>query len=368
MKNLINNKNIIFYNPSFETGGVEKNIQAYIHHAQKLKNLNKILITLDNTNINKNLYIQYPGKIYNLKNRLIKYCISCYYLFKISLKENNVIISFQNNIFAILVAIMTNSKIVIRLNTAPEKYANSYIKKKIFYFFYRLANLVLVNDEDFKKSVKKYFNVDSKIIHNSVDFKKIIKKSNEKIKSSPYKKKTLIKIISVGRLTKQKNHINLLRAINELKKKEHIELVILGSGYEEQKLKNYIKLNSLKKYVKLIGYKKNPFKYIKHSNALILSSEFEGSPNILLEAACLKKLIISSDCKTGPKKILSYGKGGYLYQVNNYKQLSKILDQLNLNSSIVKKKISTSYLTAKKYNKKNQGIEFEKIIKELIDL
>ena len=122
------------------------------------------------------------------------------------------------------------------------------------------------------------------------------------------------------------------------KKKEHIELVILGSGYEEQKLKNYIKLNSLKKYVKLIGYKKNPFKYIKHSNALILSSEFEGSPNILLEAACLKKLIISSDCKTGPKKILSYGKGGYLYQVNNYKQLSKIIAQLKLNSSIVKKK------------------------------
>tara|TARA_B100000795_G_scaffold52994_1_gene34735 strand:+ start:7102 stop:8211 length:1110 start_codon:yes stop_codon:yes gene_type:complete len=368
MKKLRSQKNIIFYNPSFETGGVEKNIKSYIDHAQNLKNYKKILLTLDNTNINKNLYFQYPAKKFKFKSRLIKYFICFYYLFKISLKKDSIILSFQNNIFAILIAVITNTKIIVRLNTAPEKYINSYLQKKIFSFFYKLANLIIVNDEDFKKSVKKYFNINSKIIHNFVNYDEVKKQSRENVKKNFFKKKTSIKIITVGRLTEQKNHISLLQAINILKKKDNIELLILGSGDQEDNLKNYIKTRHLKKYVKLIRYKTNPFKYIRHSDVLILSSKYEGSPNILLEAACLKKLIISSNCKTGPKQILSNGKGGYLYQVNNYTQLSKIINQLKLNSKLVKKKISTSYIMAKKYNKKNQGIEFKKIIKKLIEL
>ena len=254
------------------------------------------------------------------------------------------------------------------MNTAPEKYINSYLKKKIFSFFYGFANLIVVNDSDFKKSVKKFFKIDSKIIHNFVDCAEIKKYSRDKVNRNIFKKKNSIKIISIGRLTKQKNHINLLQAINNLDKKDNIELLIVGSGNEKQNLKNYIRINSLNKHVKLIGYKKNPFKYIRYSDVLILPSKFEGSPNILLETACLKKIIISSNCKTGPKNILSNGKGGYLYEVNNYKELSKIIDQLSLNSSSVKEKISTSYLIAKKYNKESQGIEFKKIMKKLIDL
>ena len=368
MKKLQSKKNIIFYNPSFETGGVEKNIKSYIDHAQNLRNYNKILLTLDKTNIDKNLYSQYPTKKFKFKGRLIKYLICCYYLFKISLKKRSIILSFQNNVFAILIAVITNTKIIVRLNTAPEKYINSYLKKQIFSFCYKFANLIVVNDEDFKKSVKKYFNINSRVIHNFVNCDEVKKKSRENVKNNFFKKKTPIKIITVGRLTQQKNHISLLQAINNLEKKKNIELLILGSGDEKDSLKKYINNKYLNKYVKLIGYKKNPFKYIRHSNVLILSSKYEGSPNILLEAACLKKIIISSNCKTGPKQILSNGKGGYLYQVNNYTQLSKIIDQLKLNSALVKKKISTSYLMARKYNKKNQGIEFKKIIKEFIDL
>ena len=196
MKKLRSQKNIIFYNPSFETGGVEKNIKSYIDHAQNLKNYKKILLTLDNTNINKNLYFQYPAKKFKFKSRLIKYFICFYYLFKISLKKDSIILSFQNNIFAILIAVITNTKIIVRLNTAPEKYINSYLQKKIFSFFYKLANLIIVNDEDFKKSVKKYFNINSKIIHNFVNYDEVKKQSRENVKKNFFKKKTSIKIIT----------------------------------------------------------------------------------------------------------------------------------------------------------------------------
>ena len=78
-------------------------------------------------------------------------------------------------------------------------------------------------------------------------------------------------------------------------------------SYNFRKGENEIKLkillqNKLDKKVKFLGYKNNPLKYIKQADILILSSIFEGSPNILIEALFLKKYIISTNCPTGPTK------------------------------------------------------------------
>ena len=64
-------------------------------------------------------------------------------------------------------------------------------------------------------------------------------------------------------------------------------------------------------------YTNNPFPYIKQADIFVLSSLFEGLPNVLLEAILLKNFIISSNCKTGPKEILDYGKGGLLFKIGN---------------------------------------------------
>ena len=73
------------------------------------------------------------------------------------------------------------------------------------------------------------------------------------------------------------------------------------------------------------------------SDLFILSSKYEGSPNVLLEAIFLKKFVISSNCPTGPKEILDNGKGGELFKVGDYSMLSKkikffIKNKKNLNS------------------------------------
>ena len=83
------------------------------------------------------------------------------------------------------------------------------------------------------------------------------------------------------------------------------------------------------KFVKVF-YTSNPFPYIKDSDLFVLSSTFEGLPNVLLEALTLGKPIISSNCPTGPNEILSYGKGGQLFKIGDYKSLSKkdILNRL----------------------------------------
>ena len=97
----------------------------------------------------------------------------------------------------------------------------------------------------------------------------------------------------------------------------------------------------LQKKVKIINWQKNPYKVIKSSDVLVLTSKFEGLPNILLEGICLKKFIISSNCPTGPKEILNNGKGGFLFKVGNHKELSqKLLTyQKNYKLCLKKKKI-----------------------------
>ena len=66
-------------------------------------------------------------------------------------------------------------------------------------------------------------------------------------------------------------------------------------------------------------------KYLNLSKIFILSSKYEGYPNILLDAAVAQLPIISSNCKFGPYEILHKGKFGKLFDVGDYKALSKLM-------------------------------------------
>ena len=82
--------------------------------------------------------------------------------------------------------------------------------------------------------------------------------------------------------------------------------------------------------VRFLNFVSNPYPLIKQTDIFVLSSAYEGLPNVLLEATVLKKFIISTACPTGPKEILLNGNGGLLFKVGNYKELAnKIVYYLN---------------------------------------
>ena len=131
---------------------------------------------------------------------------------------------------------------------------------------------------------------------------------------------------------------------------------------------NYIKENNLDKNVKILGFQSNPYKFIKKSDLFILSSIFEGLPNVLLEAQCLKKFIISSKCPTGPREILLNGKAGFLFKINDEYDLSRKIIRYFNKSKTLSEKVKIGYQNLHRFDaKKNLEKYFFAIIK-LINL
>ena len=165
----------------------------------------------------------------------------------------------------------------------------------------------MANSKDFIKSLKSEFNVNAHCIYNPLNKNEIIKKS--KIKTKKYfESKNKLKILNIGRFVDQKDQMTFLKALNKIQNKIEFEARIMGRGIKENELQNFINENNLKSKVKLIKFSKNPYPIIQQTEILILSSKYEGLPNILLEAQALKRFIISSNCPTGPREILLNGK------------------------------------------------------------
>tara|TARA_B100000073_G_scaffold218033_1_gene181394 strand:- start:295 stop:690 length:396 start_codon:yes stop_codon:yes gene_type:complete len=108
-------------------------------------------------------------------------------------------------------------------------------------------------------------------------------------------------------------------------------------------LKGYINKNKLNKKIKLVDFVENPYPFIRETEILILSSKYEGLPNVLLEAQLLKKFIISSNCPTGPREILLNGKAGLLFKVGNFKELANKILYYKKNKKKLSKLVNFGY-------------------------
>lgn len=367
-------KTLNFYFPCIEDGGLEKNVFALVNSlAEKNYRIN-FFTYIDNTKnkklrnkfiFNKKINVVTSNFLPGVKTRYLKYFFCFLQLFFSCLKNKGIIISFQGNILPIIIAKITGKKIIIRCNTAPSKYINNSFKKSFFKYFYSLSDLILVTSKDFKAEIKKYFNLKSYVHRQTLDIKKIEKQSKTKLQFNFFKKFKGLKIINVGRLTYQKDQMTLIKAFQNLIKFRDSRLLLIGNGKDEIKLKNFIKKNNIQKHIRFIPYTTNPFNYIMMSDVKVLSSRFEGNPNILLEVACLKKLIISTNCKVGPKEILQSGKGGLLFKVGNSNQLLNLLKKLNIHSKKNKKRINTCFNFVINNYQKDISMSFLKLIKDI---
>jgi len=359
-------KKLAIYIPSIESGGVEKNL-FYISEFFLRKKIDIYIITANKNKksfFNSRIkYICPESNKWNNSSRLFKILV-CLVLIIFKLPKKNVsIFSFQSNISAIILSKILGIKIIIRLNTALGKYINGLFKIILFKTFYRMSDKIIVNSLKFKKELKTLLNVDSKYIANPIN----LKKKFQKKKLSYFENFKGLKILSIGRLVDQKNQITILKSLKILKEKKiNFKFFLIGQGYKLKELKKYVKNNKLIKNVKFAGYKKDAFQYMRSCDLFILSSKFEGLPNVLIEAQSQSIPIISSDCATGPNEILLNGKLGNLFKVEDHISLSKIIISFNKNRKLFlnKAQLAKKYLYRYDYNK--NLIKYYKLVKNFI--
>ena len=338
-------KKLIIFCPSIEEGGVEKNLFLIANHmSHKGVEVNIITANYDKKKkFTSRINFYSPANFFwNKKPRIVKSLLCCYILLKNFYGEKINILSFQSNIFAIILAKILSCKVTIRSNTSPQLYLNFSFKKFLFKILFKLADSIIVNSKDFKKKIDKEFDVKSIVIYNPVFYKNKIK---NRTTPSIFPRRNSIKILNIARLTKQKDHMTLLLGIKHYIEKYNnkINLVIIGKGKEEQNIKDFIIRNNLQKNIKLLGYINEADKFLDQCDNFILSSIAEGLPNVLLEALCKKKVIISSNCETGPTEILQNGRNGYLFKVFQFRQLAKKINFVSKNFTYSKQKALKGY-------------------------
>lgn len=130
-------------------------------------------------------------------------------------------------------------------------------------------------------------------------------------------------IVAVGRLSDQKGFDMLIDAFANVLKKRDAKLVIFGEGELREKLQGKIDQYGITQSVDLAGYTDNPIAEIKQADLFVLSSRFEGSPNVLVEAMSVGCKVIAFDCPSGPMETLDGGKVAPLVEYKNVSALTE---------------------------------------------
>jgi len=190
---------------------------------------------------------------------------------------------------------------------------------------YRRADAIIAVSDDVQDDLRTFIKgIGRKVvtIPNSVTPWDIVAKSHEPLHHPWFGPGRPPVILSIGRLTGQKDHATLIRAFHLLSRDTDARLLILGEGEERPNLERMVGELGLGEKVGLPGFADNPFAYLRHAAMFVLSSRFEGMPNVLLQAMACGAAVISTDCPGGTAAILEHGKWGELVGVGDVEALA----------------------------------------------
>jgi glycosyltransferase involved in cell wall biosynthesis len=247
-------------------------------------------------------------------------------------------------------------------------------KNKIKRFGKRLEKydkIVAICDEMKEELIDIYPNLKDKIlrIYNPFNFSRVLNLKDD-LSELNEKDRNLLKedyCIAISRLdTVQKDYKTLLKAFQILKSKGiDKKLYIVGDGPSKEEIKNMIKEYDLIEEVKLLGRFKNPYIWLNNADFFIHSSKYEGFGLVLIEAAILDKLVISSNCPVGPTEILENGKSGILFNVGESEELAEKIEKVLNDKNLRNRYILSMKERREDFKKENVLKEYEKLIDEI---
>lgn len=238
--------------------------------------------------------------------------------------------SFAMTWYTVLATVFTKTKSVGTERSNPYIYKatklNTFLRK-LFYYFTDGYIFQTKKAADFFGGNKKERDI---IIPNAIYNETVYKLS------PPSERKKII--CAAGRLIKLKRFDMLIEAFARIKDKiPEYMLIIFGEGKEKAELEKQIEGLGLKDSAFLAGADPQAVKLINHASVFVLSSEFEGMPNALLEALAMGVPCVSTRCEIGPEELIDDGVNGLLVDVGSTEQLGDAIFRIIENPELAQK-------------------------------
>ncbi len=195
---------------------------------------------------------------------------------------------------------------------------------------YRRASLVIANDPAVAEDVAEAAGIDLagiRVLPNPTVSPELSLQASEPVDHPWFAAGGPKVIVGVGRLARQKDFPTLLRATALLRKQLDCRLVVLGEGKERPALERLAKELGLGGAAAFPGHVANPFAFMSRADLFVLSSAWEGSPNVLIQALALGVPSVATDCRSGPRRILDDGRYGPLVPVEDPDALADAMEK-----------------------------------------
>lgn len=167
-----------------------------------------------------------------------------------------------------------------------------------------------------------------KTIYNPVDMDRISGMAEAGVPHPWFEDDRQPVLVTVGRLTQQKDHKTLLHALQHINRHRPARLIIVGEGGLKDRLQEEATALGLEGQVHWAGTTENPYAYIARADVLVLSSAWEGLPNVLLEALACRTPVVSTDADGGgPAELLQHGRFGRIVPVGSPIELAEAISQ-----------------------------------------
>lgn len=378
MKNWeIRDKRPVFFLPNLQGGGAERVVVRMIQEFSKrgvdsellllnaqgvyFKELpDSCLITsleVGNLEFYANYFIAFPRLVHYLRSRQPLVIFS-------NLSHLNVMLLLARglaNVRTRVVAVEHNTFSITLQNTS--KLLPKFLPP-LMRWLYPKADFVVGVSQGAIDDLKKVLGFGSekfRVIYNPIVSKELLKKAEEPLGHPWFQDGEPPVILAVGRLHAQKDFPTLLRAFALVRKQKPSRLVILGEGEKRKELEDLARKLGVREDLDLPGFVENPYQYMKRAAVFVLSSQWEGFGNVLVEAMACGCPVVSTDCPSGPGEILAEGEYGILVPAKDPERLAQEILRVLKNQELAKE-------LSEKGKKRALSFTVEKAVEEYLRL
>jgi len=235
---------------------------------------------------------------------------------------------------------------------------------KMVSLFYKYADVVIANSAELARDLSKVTKRSVGIVYNPTVNERLFQLGRQEVREPWFDEREGPVIIAVGRLSAQKDFSTLLKAFALLRQTNNARLLILGDGAERSSLMKLAEELDIVGDLTMPGFVSNPYKFIRHSSLFVLSSAYEGLPNVLIEALAIGVPVVSTSCRSGPTEILLGGKIGELVPVAGVNELSEAMRR-SLDGLIVRPSLEAIEESLARFTPENSVSQLVSILKKM---